>query len=62
MRLLSHNDIHAIAEYLIHTDTSLEIGMSELGFDPDEYDEMEKWLWEEYEMFRNPDTCVWSIK
>ena len=61
MRYLTRNNILEIAEYLNGND-DLEIALSELGFDPALYDEMEKWLSDEANMVRDPDTGIWRYE
>jgi hypothetical protein len=58
MRYLTRQEILDIAEYL-NGQESLEIALSELGYDPGEYPEMEDWLDVEAGMIQDPDTEVW---
>ena len=64
MRPLSEKDLYAIAQELINTDESLEVAMGVLGIDPYLFDEgeVEKWLWQEYRLYQDPDTCQWRTK
>ncbi len=44
-RPLNHTDICTLADYLCGTEEELCIAMSELGFDPNLYDDEELRLW-----------------
>jgi hypothetical protein len=60
-RPLSHSDIVDLAEYLFGTEESAEIGLSELGFDPDLYPEIDEWL-SEVGLVRDRDSETWRNK
>lgn len=60
-RPLSNEDLRGIAEYLFGTDEELYIALSELGFDPLLYDEMDDWL-KEIGLIRDEDTNIWRMK
>jgi hypothetical protein len=57
-RPLSKSDLVDLAEYLYGTDESVEIALSELGFDPDSYPEIEDWL-REIGLVRDLDSSTW---
>jgi hypothetical protein len=58
MRYLTRQEILDIAEYL-NGQENLEIALSELGYDPTEYEEMAEWLADEAGLIQDPDTEVW---
>ena len=63
IRPLSHADIRMIADYLYETDESLAIAMSELGFDPDRYNEssVREWIEDEVGLVQCEDTYTWHL-
>jgi hypothetical protein len=58
------SDIQILAQYLKGTDNSFECALSELGFDPDEYDErkIRKQLRKETGLVQCQDTGIWRNK
>ena len=57
-RPLDKSNITELAEYLYGTENSAEIALSELGFDPDLYPEIEEWL-SELGLVCDRDSGIW---
>jgi len=61
-RPLSTTELHEIAHYLYGTKAHIQVALSELGFDPDDYPDIRRWLSREVGLRQSNTNHLWYLK
>ncbi len=61
-RPLSYDDLRNIADYLQGSHANLHITLSELGYDPETYPRIRRWLQHDFGLIQHPVTHLWQYE